>query len=89
MKLILTISIFLISLSVMAGSPKFNKNGKMKSAEVFQKCGEWASSEIKSIKDEKKQKEQFLKFAESCSLNNGFDSKGDKGNEMWSKYGRR
>jgi hypothetical protein len=89
MKLILSIAITLISLSAMAGSPKFNKNGKMKSAEVFQKCGEWASKETSSIKDEKKMKEQFLKAAESCSLNNGFDSKGDQGNEMWSKYGRR
>lgn len=89
MKLISIVCVLACSATALAGSPKFNKDGKMKSAEVFKKCGEWAAKETESIKDEKKRKEQFIKSAQSCSLNNGYDPKGDEGNEMWAKYGRR
>lgn len=72
-----------------AASPKFNKDNKMKPNEVFKKCGEWAKKETEKVKDEKARQKDFLSKAHSCALNNGFDAKGDEGNEMWIKYGRR
>ena len=84
-----TIVLLFVAASAFAASPKFNKDNKMKAQEVFKKCGEWARKETESIKDENKRRETFLKQAQSCSLNNGFDATGDSGNEMWVKYGRR
>ena len=93
-KWILVASVILVSgVASAEKSPKFN-TGKMKPDEVFKKCGEWAGKEVGSMKDiepdEYKAKyEKFNKLANSCSLNNGFDAKGDRGNELWIKYGRR
>lgn len=85
MKCSLLVSAILMVVSIQAAnaaqSPKFNKDKKMKSAEVFKKCGEWAKKETdkmsdKTPADKKAKSEEFSKLANSCSLNNGFDAKG-------------
>ncbi len=83
MKLSATLLFVLAATSVANAvqSPKFNNDRKMKAKDVFKKCGDWAKKETASLKEgtsaEKNKKyDEYLKLANSCSLNNGFDGKG-------------
>ena len=78
---VICLSLGFLSVAFAAQSPKFNKDNKMKANEVFKKCADWAQKETASMKeatpaDKTKKRDEYLKLANSCSLNNGFDAKG-------------